>query len=127
MGQPLMSAEPINSDYMTPQGASEYLKIKASTLYSLAEQKKIPHYKVGRLLRFKKSDIDLWMEGNKKEVIDVSRPARLILKTARGPARDINKMVKKAIDDVKGVVYTASHGKSDQVKGLGKEVPDGTV
>ena len=122
-----MSAGRGNSEFMGIQKLSEYLEIKISTLYSLAAQKKIPHYKVGRLLRFKKSDIDAWMEENKKEIIDVSRTARLILKATRTPARDINQMVKKNIDDVKGVVYAASHGKPDQVKGLGKEVPDGTV
>jgi hypothetical protein len=31
-------------------------------------------------------------------------------------------MISKAIDQVKGEGYTASHGKSDQVKGSGKEV-----
>jgi hypothetical protein len=92
-----------------------------------SEQKEIPHYKVGRLVRFKKSEIDAWMEGNRKDVIDVSRAGKLILKTARGPAKDIKGMVKKAIDEVNRVVYTSSHGKPDQVKGFGKEVPDGIV
>jgi excisionase family DNA binding protein len=116
-----------DSEYLGIQKLSEHLEIKVSTLYSLVAQKKIPHYKVGRLVRFKKSEIDFWMEGNKKESIDVSKAARLILKTARTPARDISRLVKKAIDAAKGTVYTASHGKPDQVKGLGKEVPDGTV
>jgi excisionase family DNA binding protein len=115
-----------DSEYFVIQKLSEYLEIKVSTLYSLVAQRKIPHYKVGRLVRFKKSEIDLWMEGNKKEIIDVSMAARLILKTAKTPARDINRAVKKAIDGVKGTVYTAFHGKPDQVKGLGKEVPYGT-
>ena len=112
-----MSTEPSNSVYMDIKSISDYFGMKASTLYSLVEQKKIPHYKVGRLVRFKKSDIDLWMEGNKKEVIDVSKAARLILKTARGPVRDIEKVVKKSIDDVKGFVYTPSHGKPDRNQG----------
>jgi len=122
-----MSTEPSNSVFMDIKSLSDYLGMKASTLYSLVEQKKIPHYKVGRLVRFKKSDIDLWMEENKKAVVDVSRAAKLLIKTAGEPARDANKVVKKAIEDAKGVFYTASHGKPDQVKGLGKEVPDGTV
>ncbi len=41
---------------------------------------------VARLIRFKKSDVDLWMDGNKKEAVDVSRSAKLILKTVRTPA-----------------------------------------
>ena len=106
-----------DSEYFVIQKLSEYLEIKITTLYSLVAKKRIPHYKVGRLVRFKKSDIDLWMEGNKKEVIDVSKAARLILKIARGPARDIDKVVKKAIDGVKGFVYTPSHGKPDRNQG----------
>ena len=121
-----MSAEHINSEFMTIQRLSEYLEIKESTLYSLGEQKKIPHYKVGRLVRFKKSEIDLWMEGHKKEALDVPRAARKILRLARGP-RDINKIVKKTIEDVKRIGYTASHGRPDKVKDLGKEVSDGTL
>ncbi len=122
-----MAANELDSEYMDIKRVSEFLKLKPSTVYSLVEGKKIPHYKVGRLIRFKKSDIDLWMEGNKKEIVDVSRAAKLVIGAARNPARDIRKVVKKAIDDEKGVVYTASHGKPDQVKGLRKEVPDGTV
>jgi excisionase family DNA binding protein len=113
-----------NSEFMTIQGASEYLKMKAGTLYSLVEQKKIPHYKVGRLVRFKKSEIDLWMEGNKRESIDIPRAARKVLRAAKMPARDIKRVVKKAIDEIKGVDYTASHGRPDKVKDLGKEVSD---
>ncbi len=39
----------------------------------------------------------------------------------------VEKILRKAIDDVNGTDYTDSHGKSDQVKGLGKEVHDGSV
>ena len=113
-----------DSEYFVIQKLSEYLEIKITTLYSLVAKKRIPHYKVGRLVRFKKSEIDLWMESNKKEIVDVSKAAKLILKAAKTPARDINRVVKKAIDDVKGTVYTPSHGRPDKVKDLGKEVSD---
>ncbi len=116
-----------HNEFLDIQKLSRYLEIKVSTLYSLAAEKKIPHYKVGLLVRFKKSEIELWMEGNRRELVDVSRAARKVLKGARTPARDINRVVKKAIEESKRIGYTASHGKPDQVKGLGKEVPDGTV
>jgi excisionase family DNA binding protein len=106
---------------------SQYLKLRPSTIYAMVAEKRIPHFKVGRLLRFKKSEIDLWMEGNRKECFDTSRAAKRVLKAARTPARDINRVVKKAIEQSKRIDYTASHGKPDQVKGLGKEVPSGTV
>ena len=113
--------------FSTVNEISEYLNLKPSTLYAMAAGKRIPHFKVGRLLRFKKSEIDLWIEGSKKEAIDISKAARKVLKTARKPARDINRVVKKAIEESKRIYYTASYGKPDQVKGLGKEVPHGTV
>ena len=113
--------------FSTIDEISQYLKVKPSTIYSMVAEKRIPHFRVGRLVRFRKSEIDLWMEGNRKECADISRAARKVLKTARTPARDINKLVKKAIEQSKRIDYTAFHGKPDQVKGLGKEVPDGTV
>ncbi len=114
-------------EFMPVDELSQYLGIKKSSLYSLVEKREIPHYKIGRLVRFKKSEIDAWMEGHRKECADISRAARKVLRAARTPIRDINTVVKKAIEQSKRIDYTASHGKPDQVKGLGKEVPSGTV
>ncbi len=110
--------------FSTINEISGYLNLKPRTLYALVAEKRIPHFKIGRLVRFKKSEIDLWMEGNKKECIDISGAARKVLKPVRLPARDIKRVVKKAIDEIKGVDYTASHGKPDKIKDLGKEVSD---
>jgi len=40
---------------------SEYLKVKSQTIYNWVAQAKIPHTKIGDVLRFKKSDIDNWL------------------------------------------------------------------
>ena len=117
----------MENGFSTISEISEYLNLKPSTIYAMVAEERIPHFRVGRLVRFKKSEIDLWMEGNRKECFDTSQAAKRVLRSARRPARDVNKVVKKAIDEAKGVFYTASHGKPDQVKGLGKEVPSGTV
>ena len=45
----------------------------------------------------------------------------------RGPITDIDRMITKAIDQVMGEGYTASHGKSDRIEGLRKEVDDGSL
>jgi excisionase family DNA binding protein len=37
------------------------LKLKKSYVYLLTHEKKIPHYKLGRHLRFKLSDIEKWL------------------------------------------------------------------
>ena len=40
----------------------EYLRIPKSTLYKLAQERKIPGQKVGRHWRFRKEAIDRWLE-----------------------------------------------------------------
>jgi excisionase family DNA binding protein len=127
------------SEYLLDiQDLSEYLNIKAKTLYSRI--KEIPHYKVGRLIRFRREDVDTWMQQHRvsnKEVQDykeeqesatpVTEPSPETIRARktrkrRGPITEVDRMISRAIDQVKGEGYTASHGKSGQVKGSGKEV-----
>ncbi len=49
---------------MTIEELSQYLKIPKSTIYGLTMRAKVPHFHVGRLLRFKKGDIDTWLENS---------------------------------------------------------------
>jgi excisionase family DNA binding protein len=44
---------------------SSYIKIKEKTLYALVAAGKIPHYRVGKLVRFQKVEIDEWMQTKK--------------------------------------------------------------
>ena len=130
----------IYQNFLTIQEVSRYLGIKPKTLYARVNE--IPHYKVGRLIRFRKDEIDAWMQkhrvgkgendqdekqGQEKNATPATEPALEPPKARRsrkrsGPVTDIDRMISKAIDHVKGEGYTASHGKSDQVKGSGKEV-----
>lgn len=126
--------------YLSINSLAAYLNIKPKTIY--ARVKEIPHYKVGRLIRFKQADIDAWMEKHKvakgeKEQDQKQEQAQEPPKTAtepapkpprarksrkrRGPIQDIDRIIAKAIDEVDAEDYTAAHGKSDQVKGSGKE------
>ena len=41
---------------------AKYLDLKQSTIYALTCRKEIPHYKRGKKLYFKKSEIDKWIE-----------------------------------------------------------------
>ena len=113
--------------FLTIQELSQYLGIKTSTLYAMVGEKKIPHYKVGRLVRFKRSEIDLWMEGKRNECVDPQKGARKALRPAKGAKLDVDRIIRKAIDEGKREGYTTPHGKPDQVKGLGKEVLNGTL
>ena len=40
---------------------SQYLGIKRSTLYAMIERREIPHYRIGRLARFRQAEIDAWL------------------------------------------------------------------
>jgi excisionase family DNA binding protein len=53
----------MENNWMTRTETALYLKVSRATLDRLLAQKKIPAYKVGRLWRFKKSEIDQWIEG----------------------------------------------------------------
>lgn len=119
----------LSSDVLKIQEVSAYLKIKVSGLYSLVEERKIPHYRIGRQIRFKKSDIDIWMEGQRQGVVDVRVEARKILRSVQKKADlNVDRIVKKTIiDEVKGKRYNSDHGKPDQSRGLRKEVKDGTL
>ncbi len=55
---------------------SLYLNIKPSLTYALVESKEIPHYRVGRLIRFKKEEVDRWIEGHKVPGFDTKHRAK---------------------------------------------------
>ena len=117
----------MDSDFLNIQDLSQLLRIKPSTLYSMVEKKMIPHYKVGRMVRFKRCEIDQWMEGNREECVDPEKVARKVLAPVQRNAIDIDRVVRKAVEGVRGQGYTKSHGKPDQVKGLGREDLHGTL
>ena len=52
---------------MTLQEVAEYLQIKERTIYDWAQKGQIPAFKLGNVWRFKREDIDLWIEERKKD------------------------------------------------------------
>jgi excisionase family DNA binding protein len=50
----------MDSDIMTLEEVAAYLKLKPQTIYTWAQEKKIPAAKIGKEWRFKKSIIDEW-------------------------------------------------------------------
>ena len=54
------------SDIMTVKDLAQYLKIAEKTAYRFALEAKIAGFKVGSSWRFRKSEIDEWIEKQRK-------------------------------------------------------------
>ena len=57
--------KPMNTDIMTIKEVAAYLKLTEKTAYRLTAEGKIPGFKVGGSWRFKKVDIEWWIEEQK--------------------------------------------------------------
>ena len=81
--------------YLTVKEVAQYLGMKTSTVYAWVRE--IPHYKVGNLIRFKREDVDAWMEtkreGGEAQKISAGRIKGI---------PDVDDIVKKAIDAARG-------------------------
>lgn len=87
--------------WLTVKEASSHYRIKRSTLYLWVESGSIPHYKVGRLIRFKSEEIDEWMEGFRKESKSLeTKPKRRKRTTSN---LDINNTIRKAIEEAREI------------------------
>jgi PTS system nitrogen regulatory IIA component len=54
-------------DIMTLEEVAKYLKLKPQTIYTWAQNKKIPAAKLGKEWRFRKSVIDKWFNNHISE------------------------------------------------------------
>lgn len=57
--------------YINIDELCKFLGVKKRTAYYLVETLQIPHYRIGRLIRFKLSEIEEWMESKKQEPLEV--------------------------------------------------------
>ena len=51
-----------SNEILTLEEVAEYLRMKPQTIYTWAQEKKIPAVKLGKEWRFKKSVIDKWFD-----------------------------------------------------------------
>lgn len=62
------------NDIMTLEEVAEYLRLKPQTIYTWAQEKRIPAAKIGKEWRFRRSVIDKWfdrhMDARFKEFMD---------------------------------------------------------
>lgn len=59
---------------MTLEEVAEYLRVKPQTIYTWAQEKKIPAAKLGKEWRFRKSMIDQWFNDRIDEKFKNSNP-----------------------------------------------------
>ena len=57
-----MAMENKSNDILTLEEVAGYLRMKPQTIYTWAQEKKIPAVKLGKEWRFKKSVIDKWFD-----------------------------------------------------------------
>lgn len=55
-------------DILTIKEVADYLKLTERTLYRLVQEGKLPGFKVGSSWRFKRVDIERWIEDQKELV-----------------------------------------------------------
>jgi excisionase family DNA binding protein len=55
----------MTDEIMTLKDVAEYLKLAEKTAYRLAAEGKLPGFKVGGSWRFKKEDVEKWIEEKK--------------------------------------------------------------
>jgi excisionase family DNA binding protein len=57
----------MSDEILTIQELAEYLKLNEKTAYRLAGEGKLPGFKVGGSWRFKREDLEAWIEEQKNE------------------------------------------------------------
>ncbi len=78
--------------WITVREAAVFLSIKEKTIYHLVNQGSMPHYRIGKMVRFNKNELENWMRSKRAESM-----------TTR-----VEKIVRSA--------YTSSYGRPDHLK-----------
>ena len=97
--------------YLTIKDLAGELQVKPSTLYAWVAEGKIPCIKLHRLIRFRRDQIEEWVQGLRKPG---PRAARPILK--RRSTRNIDEVIARA----KAEVYTPPCGRPDHDRTEGR-------
>src|ERR1051325_3238502 len=75
----------IDETFLTTEEVLEYLQVNRRTVYRLIKAGKIPAVRVGRQWRFRKRDIDAWLDNQRPR--GGPRPPPTPRRGAPGPAR----------------------------------------
>ena len=58
---------PVESEFLTVEEVSQYLRIPLSTVYKLATNKTLPAFQVGKHWRFRREALQEWIKQQEKE------------------------------------------------------------
>ena len=75
----------IDETFLTTEEVLGYLQVNLRTVYRLIKAGKIPAVRVGRQWRFRKRDIDVWLESQRPRQAARAAPARTIQAPAGRP------------------------------------------
>ena len=64
----------MNPKLVNIEDLSLYLDTPVATIYTWTHQKKIPHVKIGRSLRFDLAEIDQWVNARRVAQVEERRP-----------------------------------------------------
>jgi len=59
----------MSDDVLTIREVAEYLKVTEKTVYTLAQQRRIPSFKVGGQWRFRREDIGAWIDAQTDDAV----------------------------------------------------------
>lgn len=62
--RPLLSNNESMGEILTAEKLCEYIHVPKSKIYHLVHLDQIPFFRIGRVLRFKRKEIDAWMAGD---------------------------------------------------------------
>lgn len=115
---------------LTVSEVSNYLQIKQKTIYAKAEAGEIPCYRIGRLIRFSKNEIDEWLEscrsGNNPKT-DQQKIRRNKRKSSKLINNHVDKITRNIIDAETSKYYHTDNGKSDRIEAQEKENNHGSI
>jgi excisionase family DNA binding protein len=95
---------------------AEFLMTKQSTVYTWVHSGSIPFHRINGIIRFDMDEIENWVKTSRPAFQPVAN-----VSFKRSGIRDVDKLIKKSVDDVKGKEYNSSNGKPGQMQGLRKE------
>lgn len=103
---------------LTVRELSQLLHIKSSTLYAWAAQRRIPCFKLHGLVRFRREEIDQWLES-------CHAPSEVkAVQPVQQRAVDLSTVIARANRGA----YNSRHGETRQRSSpIGKEAADGAV